>query len=312
MAGNIIGRKSYLTLVSEATWGTFNVSPVYLHLPVNQFGVKFTPETRTATPYTGVLQRKHNTVVRGHVGGQIACDLYGWIPTGTDSLLKILMNWCFANLETTADASYSALWAEGPDLSNRKYLGLRVDSATLAGSEQSQAWSLNINVKGKDDVTLSTAQSIPTNRNKLAEALFTDSTFQIAGSTVTLSSFQMETSRKLMVKFNNANRPSLIVAVGPVETKVTMVPQKTDDTYDIMRRVVGMSEFTGQAIIKANHNGTGTGGTTYSTCTIDFPRLSFQNMEEQDVDSLMYQGLTMLALKPDTSSNSITLTHGEV
>ena len=309
---NIIGRKSYLTLVSEATWGTFNGSPTYLHLPCNQFGVRLRDETRQATPYTGVLQKKHNTVVRGQVGGQIVCDLYGWIPTGSNSLQKILLDWAFGNLETTEGAAYSAQWAEGPNTSNRQYTGLRMDSATLSGSEQSQAWSLTMNVKGKDEATLATAQSIPNSRNKLAEALFTDSTFAIAGSAITLKSFQMETSRNLQVFFNNSNRPSIIVAVGPVETKVTMVPQKTDDTYDVMRRVVGMSEFTGQAVIKGNHNGTGGVGTTYSVCTIDFARLSFVDMEEQDVDSLMFQGLTLQALKPDTSAASVVLTHTEV
>lgn len=308
----IVGRKSYLALVSEASWGTFNGSPTYLHCPVNQFDVKLLPEARQATPYTGVLQQKHNRVYRASVGGSIVCELYGWIPTGSDSLMEILLNWAFTNLETTEGASYSADWAQGPDVSNKRYLGLRMDSATLTGNEQSGVWTLNMNVKGKDEIALSTAQTIPNSRNKLAEAMFQDSTFALAGSAISLSSFQMETSRKLTVKYNNADRPSLIVAVGNVETKLTLVPQKTGTTYDVMKRVTGMSEFTGQAVIQGSHNGTGTGGTTYTVATIDFPRLSFINAEDQDVDSIMYQGLTLQALKPDTSSQSLAITYSEV
>lgn len=309
---NIIGRKSYLVLGDESSWGSVPGSPTYVHAPVNSWGVRLVTDARQATPFTGNLQERHNRVFRGRTEGTATFDIYGWKPGAfTQSLLQYLLDWGFANLETVEPTSKFAEWAEGPNTSNRQFTGLRCSGATLEGSDDNGAWTLSLNLSGKDEVDLATAQTLPNDREKLAECLFQDSTFALGGSAILLRSFRMETTRPLEVRFNNATRPSLIVSVGPVSTTVTMVPQKTANTYDAVKRLLGMNEYTGQAVIKGLHNGTGTGGTNYTVATIDFPRLSFVDKEDQDVESVLYEGLTFRALKPDTSSNSITLTYSE-
>lgn len=309
---NIVGRKSYLTLVSEASWGTFNGSPTYLHTPCNSWGVKFNPENRQATPMVGVMQKRHSRLFRGRPEGPAVFELYGWIPTGSTSLMQILLDWAFANPETTGRASYSAQWAQGPDVANRQQVGLRVNSATLEGSEQNVAWTMNYNLIGKDDTNLTTAQSIPNDREKLAEALFQDSTFTFGGSAIALSSFRLERNYNLQVHYNNSNRPSLILETGPVMTTLNIQFQKTANTYDAVNRLLGMNEYAVEAVIQGLHNGTGTGGTDYTVATLTLPRCSFVSTEDADVEQILYQGMTLEVLKPDTSSNCLSIAYTEV
>jgi hypothetical protein len=308
---NIVGRKSYLALVSEATWGTFPGSPTYLHTPCNSWGVRFTPEGRQATPYVGVMQKRHARLFRGRPEGQAAFELYGWIPTGSDSLMEILLDWAFANPETTGRASYSAQWAQGPDTSNRQQTGLRVNTATLEGSEQNVAWTLNLNLIGKTDTALTTAQTIPNDREKLAEAIFQDSTFSFGGSAIALSSFRLERNYNLQVRYNNANRPELILETGPVSTTLNIQFQKTANTYDAVNRLLGMNEYAVGAVIPASHNGTGTGGTTNTVATLTLPRCSFTDVEDADVEQILYQGMSLEVLKPDTSDACLSIAYTE-
>jgi len=308
----IIGRKSYLVLGDESAWGTVPGTPTYVHTPVNSWDVKLMTDGRQATPYTGNLQERHNRIFRARTEGTATFDLYGYKPGAfSTSLLAYMLNWGFAGLETSENTSKFADWAQGPDTSNKQFTGLRCSGATVEGSEDAGAWTISLNLSGKDEVALATAQTVPNDREKLAECLFQDSTFALGGSAILLSSFRMETTRNISVKYNNASRPSIIAVVGPVSTTVTMVPQKTADTYDVVKRLLGMNEYTGQAVIKGLHNGTGTGGTNYTVATIDFPRLSFVDKDDQDIEQIVYEGLTFRALKPDTSSNSITLTYTE-
>ncbi len=307
---NIVGRKSFLALASEATWGTFP-TPTYLHTPCNQWGVKLMTENRQATPYTGNMQTRHNRVYRGRVEGSGVFELYGWIPAGSDSLMEVLLDWGFANPETIGRASYSAEWAEGPNTANRRQTGLRVNTASLEGSEQNVAWTLNLGVIGKEEVNLASAQTLPDDREKLSECLFTDSTFTLGGSAVSLSSFKVERNYNLVAKYNNGTRPALLLETGPVTTTVSMQFQKTDNTYDALMRTMGMNEYAVVATIKGSHNGTGTGGTTYTIATLTFPRCSFINKEDADVEQIMYEGLNFQALKPDSSSNSLSIAYTE-
>lgn len=308
---DIIGRKSYLALATEATWGTFP-TPTYIHTPVNSWGVREVTDNRMADPKIGILQAKHSRNYRSRVEGQMVCELYGWIPAGTDSIMKYLLDWCFANPETAARESKSAEWAQGPDTANIRYLGLRVASATLEGSEQNVAWTLSANLMGKSGAPLATAQSIPADREKLAEALFTDSTFTFGGSAIALSSFRLERTYNMQVRYNNSTTPSLILATGPVTTTVNLQFQKTANTYDAVNRLLGMNEYACEAVIKGSHNGTGAVLTNYTVATLTLPRLSFVSKEDVDVDQIMYEGLTLQALKPDTSDASLSIAYTAV
>lgn len=314
MANEILGTLSHLHLVTESTWGTLPGSPTYIFCPVDEYSVRMRTQNRQANPYVGLFQRKHNQPYRGMPSGNLNTSLYGWRPAGSVSLAQFLVDWAFGNHETGALPSKSAEWAEGPNTANKRHLGLRVNSATIQGSDESGVVGIQMELMGKDeagDDVVTSAQTIPTDMEKLVEYQFADATFAIAGSAISLKSFSLQVQHGLRAEYLNATRPGLLLKTQRVTT-LKMVPVKNNDTYDAMRRAVTIQEFTSQLVLKGLHNGTGGVGTNYDVLTIDVNRASFTDSENQGgKDDILFHQLNMVCLKPDSSSNDLTLTWSE-
>lgn len=311
----IVGATSYLMIGDEATWGTMPAVPVYYALPVNNYNVRFKPESRQATPYLGIFQRKHNKIFRGMPSGQLECALYGWQPaTLGKSFMEYLLTWGFGSHEVVELPSKFAEWAEGPNVANKRHLGLRVNSATLSGAD-GQPLSLQLELQGQSESgndVVTAAQTIPVDHEKLVDAEFSqDTTFKLAGAAINLSAFSVQIQNGLKVEYLNSFTPALIVKTQRVIT-VQFTPMKTSDVYDAYNRTQGMTEFTGEIKIKALHNGTGTTDTDWTVATISFPRLSFQSADTQGgMQDVLKQPLSMFALKPDTSSTDMSIVFTE-
>lgn len=315
MANEILGAKKYLVLANESTWGTTPGSPDYVHLPVTDYNVRFRPQNRQANPYAGIYQRKHSRNFRGMPSGQLNTPLYGWVLTPpATSIAEYLLTWAFANHETADLPSKLAEWAEGPNVANKRHNGLRVNSATLQGSDDSGVVELQLDLMGKSEVgqsTVSSAQTLPADRNKLVDMEFADCTFQLAGSAVSVKSFSLQVQHGLKAEYLNSYTPSLLVKSQRVVT-LSMVLIKNSDTYDAFRRATSQTEFTGQIVVKGLHNGTGGEETNWTVGTIDFPRLSLTDVDEQGgKEDLSTQTLNMAVLKPDTSSNDLAIAWSE-
>jgi hypothetical protein len=328
MANEIIGDLSYLVMGDEASWGVGGAGSgagygtgsggyagTYYYIPVTNYGVRFKSENRQANPFLGIFQRANSKNWRGMPSGQMVLPLYGFQATsmGT-SIMQYLMDWAFQQHETLALPSKLVQWAEGPNVANKQHNGLRVNQATFAGSADDGQVTLTLDLMGQSEsgnTVVTALPAVPNNKNKIVQCEFSDCTFKIAGSTVLLSSFQVQISNGLKVEYLNSYTPSLLLKTQRVVT-VTMMPIKNSDTYDAYNRAQTMTEFTGEIDFKGLHNGTGTGGTNWTTGAMTFARLSFLNADNQGgKEDIWKQPIQMVALKPDTSTNDLAIAWSE-
>lgn len=313
MANEILGAKKFLVLYNEATWSTKPGSPTYVHVPVTEYNVRFKPQNRQANPYIGLFERKHSKNFRGMPSGNLNCALYGWQHSGiSQSLMQYLLDWAFGDHESQAPASKGAQWAEGPNVANKEHNGLRINGATLQGTDESGVVELSLDLQGATESALGSAQSLPNNRNKILDCEFKDVTASIGGSPVAIKQFQVQVQNGLKVEYLNSFTPSLLLKSQRVVT-VQMTLVKNADTYDAYRRASTATEVALQLVIKGLHNGTGTVATDYTVATLDFARASIVDVDEQGgKEDIATQPINFVALKPDSSSHDLEIAYSEV
>jgi hypothetical protein len=312
----IITTKSYLTMYDEAEWGTVPGSPTYIHVPVLDYDVRMRTQQRRAIPFTGLLQRVHSRHSKGLPTGTMRVPLYGWRPSGlSTSLAEYLMTWAFNSPETICSDSKGIEWAEGPNTANKRHVGMRVNAATLRGSEDEEICQLILQLAGKDesgDDVVTTAQTLPDNRNKAIEFEFADALFTLDGTSESVKAFQINAQYGLAVEYLNSRRPTLLVKRMCQQTLSIVLP-KDSDTWDALRRSNTISdlEMSCTIVLKGTHNSTGASG-TYAVGTISLPRLSFVDAEEtRDQHQLAFQPLEFDILKPDTSAAALSIVWSE-
>lgn len=317
MANEIVGFKSHLALYSESEWGTKPETPVYVHCPVDDYSVRFRPENRQSQPFVGLRQRKHNRNFRGMPSGPLSCSLYGAEAESSlnVSLAQYLLDWAFSDPETLALPSKGAQWAEGPNVANKEHNGLRVNQATLQGSSDSGVVSLALDLQGKTEATLETAQTLPVDRNKLIEFEFPDITFELGNvggalSEIAIDSFQIVRANNLQVKYLGSRNPVHITPGLCTETwQFSLV--KNAATWDVVRRTLSTSaERHLRLTIKGLHNDTLASG-DYAVCQIDGRCAGYVDHEdERSIEALLMQPLQFVVLKPDDSNNGLSFQWG--
>ena len=307
----IHGVKSYLVLFAESTWGTTPGTPVYYQIPVDSYTVKMNRDRRNATPFVGLMQRKHGKSFRGMPAGQLVANLHGFKPnSNTLTIMQYLIDWAMSEPETVEKISKGADWAEGPDVANVRHNGLRVNGWTIEGSADSGTVTITLDLMGKTESALVTAQTLPADRELCVQMEFSDCTFALGGVAQSLRSFRWQGQNNLQATYLNATSPSHLSAGQLVET-LSFTLMKTGDTYSAYNRAFSEVEMTGQIVLKASHNGTGSTG-NFTLLTVDFNRLSFISPDDtRNLTSLMEQTLSFDVLKPDSSSAAKTLTYSE-
>ena len=299
--------KSHLALYDESTWGTKPGSPTYIAMPCNSYGVRLQREQRRQQLFTGLRQRKHGRTKRATVSGTIEVPMFGWLHSGmSQSLAEYLYEWAFDNRESTERASKGAEWAEGPDTSNKGHHGLRVDSANLQGSEDGGI-QLSLEVIGQDedgDDVVTTAQTIPTDLEKLIDFEFEDATFEIddgaggALATTKMSEFSYQTQHNLKGYFHGKARIQQLPAVGECAETFSFKFPKEDDLWDAFRRSNDDTFFVGKLTLKGLHNGSGSTG-TWTKVVIDFPCMRYINHEDdRSRDEMQFSPAEFDLLKP--------------
>ncbi|MBS0206638.1 MAG: hypothetical protein JSS49_27490 [Planctomycetes bacterium] len=307
----ISSEKSYAVLIDESTWATMPGTPTRIHVPVTSCGVKFTPKRRNSQQRVGLFQRKYGRNVSGHPAGSLVTPLYGWHPTGlTTSLAQWLMEWGYLDQEATFPRSKILEWAEGPDTANSRHLGLRVNSATLAGSADNGI-SLTLDLIGESTANFATADTLPDNRNKLVEFLFEDLTFTLDSNVTPIGSFQWQVQRGLQPQYWDSRSPQSLPKSQWVET-FSVTPPKQGHAWEDAVRALDMYEVAASLVLKGLHNGTGTGGTDWTVLTLTLPRLSLIDAAEAEQNGIYNEPLTFDVLKPDTSDLSSTMAWTEV
>lgn len=320
----ILGAKSYLYLGDETNWGEKAATLYYC--PVTSYGVKLSVEKRRAAVFCGGRQKRHAQAFRGSTAGQLVAPLYGWIPTGAGTgnpLARKLIEWGFEDQESICPRSKSVEWAEGPDVANRRHLGLRCNQATLAGDASSGAINITLNLMGKTEEQFATATAIPNDQENLTEFDFSDAYFEIdlnndgtyAG--LQIAAFSWQLSRGLKSRFLSGTPsisgrvPSALNASGELSETFSFTPDKTDDTWDDIARTLASTEFAARLTLYGLHNGTGATG-NFTKVVIAFPRLSWNDHTDQGGMAELVQQINCDVLKPNTSSNAHALTWSEV
>jgi hypothetical protein len=302
--------KSHAVFINEATWATVPGSPTYVHVPVTSCNVRFKPTGRkNAMPRAGLFQRKHGNTPKGHPTGNIVCPLYGWWPAGAGmSAAQYMLEWGSLDHESIFPRSKILDWAVGPNTANRRHLGLRVNSLTLAGGDG--GITLTLELIGQSSVALTTAQALPADRDKLVEFLFEDAVFTLDGNVTPIGSFEWKIARGLQPQYWNKHAPQSLPKSSWVET-FNVTPPKTGHAWEDLRDALGMTEVAASLVLKGLHNGTGGSG-DWTVLTQTFPRLSLIDVDEQESNGIYNEPLSFDVLKPDTSDLCSTSAWTEV
>lgn len=320
MANEYVGELNYAAACIESTWGTLPGSPSWVQIPYLGYGVTMNSVMRQSPTFVGVMQEKHNQYVQGMPAGSITMPLFGWWPANASkSHMGWMFDWLHNNsLETMAKPSRSWFLAEGPNIANKIHTGLRVNSFTLSGSAGSPV-TLAVEVMGYDEIGMDdataradTAPTLVTDRSKLTEVIFEDSTLTIGGSGTDFKAFSIKTSFNHTVGWEASTRPQLLLA-KKVVTDVNLTIRKNSDTYDAYNRCATGDTFEVASTLnlKGLHRGTGTGGTNWTNLLLTFNRLSLLKPATEGGNDLQYQNLSFKALKPDSSSASYSYATSE-
>lgn len=311
MANEILGSLSSVTCHVEGTWGTRPGSPAYFYLPVENFGIKTNNQLRSNQPYMGGRFVKHRQAFNGYPSGSIGGPLCGWYDSDlSTSLAEEIFKMAYAAVSGNESRSWGIDWAQGPDTANKSFRGMRCDQFTVTGSAQSGRVEWSMNMVGKDEATLSTAQSVPNDLEKLLDFAFPDMTLSIESSAIKISQFTLTRSLNQKVKFLNGYAPNCI-KVGNIVDTLTVQFLKNASTYDAVVRAMAsagtMSTYDVDIVLLGNHNGTGTN--TNTRLALDLPRCSLDDANDViSPDDVFEQGLTFQVLKPDSSTAAVTAT----
>ena len=301
--------KSHAVFVNEATWATVPGSPTYVHIPVTSCNVRFKPTRKTAQARTGLYQRHHGRNGKGHPTGNIVCPLYGWIPAGAGmSAAQYMLEWGSLDHESVFPRSKILEWAVGTNIANRRHLGLRVNSMTLSGGDG--GITLTLELIGQSSAGFATAQTLPSDREKLVEFLFEDAVFTLDGDVTPIGSFEWKIARGLQPQYWNNNNPQSLPKTSWVET-LSVTPPKQSAAWEDLRDALGMTEVAASLVLKGLHNGTGSAG-DWTVLTQTFPRLSLIDVDSQESNGIYSEPLSFDVLKPDTADLSSTSAWTEV
>lgn len=313
----ILGAKSYAHFVDESTWGVLPGTPTYYFVPLISNGVRLRQEHRRSQAYAGLRQAVNKQLVFAMVSGQITLGLHGW-QTSSVSLMQKFLDWGFEDQEDTCPPSKQMEWAEGPNVANFRCGGLRVNTANLTGSADSNDLILSLDLMGKTETAVATAQTRPNDTKKLVGALFRDITFEVdlAGGTdyteVGIRGFTWNASANLAAVRENSSGPVDISANGDFAETFQFVLNKANDTYDDIRRdLTEATEISARLTLRALHLGTGGVGTEFSKAVITFPRLSFSDNERGGDRGFLSDTINLDVLKPMTSSNGHTIAYSD-
>ncbi|MCK5604209.1 hypothetical protein KAR91_20140 [Candidatus Pacearchaeota archaeon] len=327
MANEIVGAKSHLFLYQEASWGTAPGTPERIILPVTDYGVQLQPETRESKPFVGLFQRKYSKRFRGIPQGTLVTEAYAYEPTpttgttGSDlgvSLAEFILDWGMFDEASTIHEltdlpSMGAEWTEGPGVADQLHTGLRVNAGTLAGSDGGPI-TISYDLMGQEIADLAAAQALPTDMEDLGQTAmgFEDIVFSLddgaAGAEVLLQlrSFSLVVTHSLSAKYNNSNRPSLLLKIDR-DVVLTIEIDKNSDTYDdLFWTDPTQIDFVGTLVIQGLNNGTGAAAWTIGS--LSFPQLRLTaKPDSRSRDDIFGESLTFRCMKPDTVSNDVAI-----
>lgn len=301
---------------TDGSWGTKPVSPSTFLLPVETCDVNIRKDRRNNKPYFGQFGVKHGRSYKGMPQGSMGGALHGFKPANLSiSIAQWLFDQAFGDPTLSEMNSFGIEDVQGPDLANKQINGLRFNTFSLQGSEQSGRLEWSGDVMGKSETQVNTTTyTVPDDLEKLYDFEFADITFEfdLAGGTSytahQIQSFNLQRNNGLKVAYLNSRTPTMLKRTMR-DTSLQIVVPKHADTWDDYARVFDSdAEPSARLTILGKHNGSLSD--TYTKLVAVFPRLQFvgQPQDRHAVEDYTFQTLDFQCLKPDTSANEITLT----
>lgn len=302
------GWENRLFVGKESTFGTA-VTPA-IWIPYESFEPRAHFEAYSPQSFCGVRQDRGPTqVAKQVIAGTFTFDLFGTFVSS-----KSIMEWLL-ELATSGDASItqdSFTFGLFETVNSKDFAGVRIASVTISGSE-GQPIKVSMSIIAKSEATQGSPVAIPATTAHPPAGMFYDTTFAVGGSAVTPQSFTLTIDNGLKSVYLNSATPTLI---DQFQRKVTLdlVMLKSASTYDLLRRTqtsAPISSVTGQVVLKAHNLDTsGTPGNIYTTATIDFDKMDFQDAANSDPrDSHKTETLKFVVKKPNTTDNDIDITY---
>lgn len=300
---------------SESSFGTAPTSPTRVFIPVEAYDVDRVAESRQSRPFIGRYDSKHARTFKGHLAGEMSGALYGYVATGTTSLAKYILDWAFAQDGSQGLDSKGIEYAQGDDdEANVLHAGMRVNSFTLQGDEDSGRIEYSANLIGKVETALANHTDVPVDMEDLVEFDFADSSLTIdtgSGATATeFRAFSITREHAISLSYNANRSPSMACKTQEVTT-MTLELYKEDDTYDAYARDYTSEQDLDIALtLKGSHNGSGASG-DYTQIVIDIPKARIMPVETR-WDNPAVTVLNLAVLKPDVTEEAISFTYSLV
>ena len=303
------GSDNYIHLWAESTWGTKPGSPALIYMPVTNYGVAMTKNSRETKPHYGQFGKAGVFHVTGQPAGQITGELCGVEPSSSaTSLAKTILDWVFGGEADTFLPSKGIEFAQGPDIANQQHDGLRVNTFTLAGAEGGAVtWTLD--VMGTTDTAVTTANTISADLKGFPGFEFSDCVLTIGGTAIDIADFSLQRQHGLKVKYLGGTTPK-VIAKSMRNTTFQFKIVKQAAAYDVIRRTIG-TETDSALVLTMNgkHGGTGASG-TYTTIAFTMPKSRLlMPGDAHSFEDITMTDLPYACLIPDGGGAEITIAY---
>lgn len=313
----LAGWQKYLVMRKEDAWGVKSSSNPDIHVPYTEYSVATRLDVRAANLFAGARSRRHARPYRANVAGRLAMPLVGYHVAGK-SLAEHVFAWAWSGSAGPFLPSYTAELSEA-DVDNKRHLGLRVESMTLAGDAETQAVTLSLQLQGKSEVggivapaLITPAQPVAFLFSGVMLSLSDEATASRASGEeepIAIRSFRLRIDNNLRVHHVASFSPA-VIAAGARETSLRLSVLKSSDTFDAIRRATDSTERACRLVLLGRHLGTGPSG-EFTRIEVQFERLSFAGAGDRGKpNDLVSQDVDWIALKANSSSSDVDVTFG--
>jgi hypothetical protein len=291
----------------EVTLGTAPAQTNAIWLPYENYDVKPAKEYFTPADFSCSRQRTATPEIsRITLPGNLTCGFYGFQFSNVSVAQSVLDLWIPPNYTTLTPNSATIWWGETND--PKQHTGMTGTTLTISGQAGGP-----VVIQGGLTGMLETGGVAPPTKSATTphykRAMFKDCVLTVSALAQLMRGFTITLATGAEPLNENSIWPTDIALGGLEVIDFQIQFYKRSNTYDAMRRAASMSDESASLIIKADHMGSGTG--TYTTLTVDLPKLNHQDITDIiNRESFDEQTVTWMGTKPNNTNNQRACTWG--